>query len=111
MGPLGAPSLSKEVCPPGLRDSQVMGGQGQGQLPMVTTARALLLPTATEARPLGANPKGGGGALSLPTPTRTRLRQPPSPACSRRYCGSSRGPFSRGSTPFRPTLLLSDVPR
>lgn len=46
------------------------------------------------------NPGKGGGAFSLPPPSPCHL-----------YGSSPRGPFSRGSVPFRPVLLATGTPR
>lgn len=110
--PLGAPSLSKEVCPPGLRDSQTMRGPRSQA-------------TALSHHGLGSAAADGHRCPGPSVPTQRRQRAPsfchhphgrdpgshPSPACSCHYCSSSRAPFPRGSSPLRPVLLVPGAPR
>lgn len=110
--PLAAPSLSKEVCPPGLGDPQMMRGPGSWA-------------TAFSHHGLGSAAADGHRRPGPSMSTQRRERVPsvchhlrgrgpgshPSPACARHYSSSSRGPFPRGSSPLRPTLLAPGAPR
>lgn len=97
--------------PPGLGDSQMTGGGARSgatalgyhslgsELLMAQMPGPCLSTQRREEAPcLCHRPRGRGPAA---TP----------PACARHSYSSSGGPFSRGSTPFRPTLLATGAPR
>lgn len=86
------------------------GGARSGATALGSHSRGSVLLMAQMPRPLVVNPKEGGGTCLCHHP---RGRGPAATLPSQRRHGysSSGGPLSRGSTPFRPTLLAAGAPR